>query len=95
MAGEADSVRLDKWLFFARFCKTRSVAQELVERGRVRLNGTRVTKPGHVLRPGDTLTLSLPGQVRLVRVAACGDRRGPASEAQGLYLDLETAPDAG
>ncbi|MEI4486712.1 RNA-binding S4 domain-containing protein [Frigidibacter sp. MR17.14] len=93
MAGEdQDAVRLDKWLFFARFCKTRSVSVALIEGGKVRLNGTRVTKPGHVLRPGDTLTLALPGQVRVVRVASCGARRGPATEAQALYDDLEAAP---
>lgn len=57
--------------------------------GHVRLNGQRVTRPGHVLRPGDTLTFPLGGRIRLIRVTATALRRGPAAEARTLYTDLD------
>lgn len=79
------SGRLDKWLFHARFCRTRETAQQVTEKGKVRLNGARVQKPGHAVRPGDVLTLALGGQVRVVRVLALAERRGSAPEAQQLY----------
>ncbi len=93
MSGSVDltSGRLDKWLFHARFCRTRETAQAVIEKGKVRLNGARVLKPGHVLRPGAVLTLALGGQVRLVRVLGLAERRGPAEEARLLY---EIIPDA-
>jgi ribosome-associated heat shock protein Hsp15 len=81
--------RLDKWLFHARFYRTRPLAQAAAAAGRVRLNGIRVEKPGHVLKPGDILTLGKGGQVVAVRVLALGERRGPASEARMLYEVLE------
>jgi ribosome-associated heat shock protein Hsp15 len=81
--------RLDKWLFHARFCRTRETAQDGIEKGKVRLNGTRVQKPGHAVRPGDVLTLSLRGAVRVVRVLALAERRGGADEAAGLYEPVE------
>lgn len=77
--------RLDKWLFHARFCRTRETAQEVIEKGKVRLNGARVRKPGHAVRPGDVLTLSLGSQVRVVRVLSLAERRGGAEEAHQLY----------
>ena len=79
--------RLDKWLFHARFCRTRESAQTAIEKGKVRLNGARVTRPGHVVRPADVLTLALGGQVRVVRVLALGERRGGAAEA-GLLFEV-------
>jgi len=82
--------RLDKWLFCARLCRTRETAQTVIEAGKVRLNGARVKKPGHAVRPGDVLTLALGGQVRAVKVLLCADRRGQAAEALLLY---EIAPD--
>ena len=81
--------RLDKWLFHARFYRTRPLAQAAAAAGRVRLNGIKVEKPGHVLKPGDILTLGKGGQVVAVRVLAVGERRGPASEARTLYEVLE------
>lgn len=85
----AISDRLDKWLFHARFYRTRPLAQAATEAGRVRLNGVRVQKPGHVVRPGDILTLGFSGQVMAVRIVALAERRGPAAEAQKLYEVVE------
>ena len=81
-------MRIDKWLWQARFVKTRTLAARLIADGNVRLNSVRMTKPGHVLRPGDVLTFAQGAQVQVVRVVAAGLRRGPASEAQMLYEDL-------
>lgn len=87
-AAPEKKIRLDKWLWHARFAKTRSVAAGLVERGRVRVNAVRVTKPGRAIRVGDVLTLTLGREVRVVRMLSQGKRRGPASEAQTLYEDV-------
>ena len=81
--------RLDKWLFHARFYRTRPLAQAAAAAGRVRLNGVKVDKPGHVLKAGDILTLGKGSQVIAVRVLALAQRRGPAKEAQSLYEVLE------
>lgn len=84
-----ETTRLDKWLFYARFFKTRALASALITKGRVRLNGQRQSKPGHSIGPGDVLTFPMGAQIRVIRVLAPGSRRGPAAEAQALYLDLE------
>jgi len=89
---EGERIRLDKWLWQARFFKTRSLAAGLVSGGHLRLNGTRMAKPGHAVGPGDVLTFPQAGRIRVIRVLACGLRRGPASEARGLYDDLDPAP---
>ena len=81
--------RLDKWLFCARFYRTRPLAQAATESGRVRLNGVKVQKPGHALKTGDVLTLGKGAQVMVVRVLALADKRGPAKEAQALYEVLD------
>ena len=91
MTGPA-SIRLDKWLWFARFFKTRSLATKQVAGGLVRINGTKVDKPATKLAPGDTLTFAQGREIRVVRVLALGERRGPAPEAQALYDDLTPAP---
>lgn len=90
-------LRLDKWLFFARFARSRSIAVELIEQGAVRLNGVRVSRASQTVDAGDTLTLVQGGRVRVIRVLACGTRRGPAPEAALLWRDLEagSAEDAG
>src|SRR5687768_18094597 len=80
-----DRQRLDKWLWFARFAKTRTLAAKLVKDGFVRLNGERVDSPAKALALGDYLTVALPRTTAVVRVEALGQRRGPAAEAQGLY----------
>ncbi|WP_420798908.1 RNA-binding S4 domain-containing protein [Oceaniovalibus guishaninsula] len=79
---------MDKWLWFARFFKTRSLSARLVAEGGVRINGTRVTKPSASVRAGDALTFAQGDRVRVVRIVAIGARRGPAPEAQALYDDL-------
>ena len=88
------SLRLDKWLWQARFFKTRGLAAEMVEAGHLRINGQRSAKPGHAVAEGDVLTFPQGGRIRLVRVTALGARRGPATEAQALYHDLDDPPAA-
>jgi ribosomal 50S subunit-recycling heat shock protein len=87
-----DSCRIDVWLWRARFLKTRSLAAAFVEEGRVRLiragQTTRLDKPSRSVRPGDGLVFAIGGRLVAVRVEALGERRGPASEARGLYLEL-------
>ena len=92
-APAAESLRLDKWLWHARFFKTRSLAAKVVQSGAVRVNGTRITKPAYALRPGDTLTFAQARRIRVVTVLLLGTRRGPAAEAQSLYDDLSPAPE--
>lgn len=87
----ADSIRIDKWLWYARFCKTRTLATELVGKRRVRVNQNRIEKPSHTVRIGDVITVPRGREVMVVRVIAVGVRRGPASEAQGLYEELTPA----
>jgi ribosome-associated heat shock protein Hsp15 len=86
---ETTSIRLDKWLWQARFFKTRALAAAAISQGAVRVNSTRVTKPAAALRPGDGLSFVQGSRVRVIRVLATGVRRGPASEARDLYKDLE------
>lgn len=85
-AEESDSGRLDKWLWFARFYKTRSLATAAITGGKVHLNAERV-KPAHAVRPGDRITLSLEGIVAEFEVLAIPQRRGPATEARSHYLE--------
>ena len=80
--------RLDKWLWFARFFKTRSAAARLVSEGRVRLDGESCAKPHRAVGSGDTLTFPQGRRVRVVRIVGIGERRGPAPQAQALYDDL-------
>jgi len=86
-SGPAKS-RLDKWLWHARFVKTRSLASKLCSEGRIRIDGTVVDKPGAALRPGQVLTFALGRHVRVIEVVSLGARRGPAAEARSLYRDL-------
>ena len=89
---ETDTLRLDKWLWFSRLCKTRTQATALCRTGRVRVNRTPVRKPNHALRPDDVLTFPLGRRIWVVRVVALGERRGPFREAQTLYEDLSPPP---
>ena len=83
------SMRLDKFLWFARFAKTRSLAQELVEQGRFRIDGRAVDRTAAPVRIGNILTfVARPGEVRTIRVEILPIRRGPPSEAQACYQDL-------
>lgn len=90
-----EKLRVDKWLWHARFFKTRGLATEVAGSGRLRINGEHALKPAQTVRPGDVLTFPQGPHIRVVRVLALGARRGPAAEAQGLYDDLETPVAAG
>jgi ribosome-associated heat shock protein Hsp15 len=79
------SQRLDKWLVVARFARTRSLAQALVQQGHVRLDGRRVTDGARKLRAGDVLTLALPHATTVVRVRAGAEKRGSFALARELY----------
>jgi ribosome-associated heat shock protein Hsp15 len=87
----AVTIRLDKWLWQARFFKTRGLAARAVSTGDVRVNAVRVLKPATSVAVGDGLTFVQDGRVRVVRVLALGRRRGPALEARLLYDDLAEA----
>jgi ribosome-associated heat shock protein Hsp15 len=90
--------RLDKWLWFSRVLKSRTLAAQLIAEGKVRVNRVRITKPSQSVRAGDILTLAVRGRVLVVRILATGERRGPASEARQLYEVLsgtERNPSAG
>ncbi len=88
MAEERAKLRIDKWLWQARFFKTRSLAAKQVTAGHVRLNGQRALKPAQAVGPEDVLTFPQGRVVRVIRIEKLGDRRGPAPEAQTLYTDL-------
>jgi ribosome-associated heat shock protein Hsp15 len=81
-------LRLDKWLWFARLAKSRTAAADLLETSRVRLDGRVVEKPSVQVRPGQVLAFAQGRQVRVIRVEALGERRGPYPEARQLYTDL-------
>jgi ribosome-associated heat shock protein Hsp15 len=87
-------LRLDKWLWQARFCKTRADAADLISDGHIRVNGTPMAKPGHGVAVNDVLTLPHGGVIRLIRIVALGVRRGPSTEAHSLYIDMEQRRDA-
>ncbi|MCB1970315.1 MAG: RNA-binding S4 domain-containing protein [Geminicoccaceae bacterium] len=84
-------LRLDKWLFHARFIKHRQLAGDLVRKRRIRLNSQIVTKSHQLVRVGDVATLIHGNAILVVRVRALGTRRGPASEAQALYDVIDRA----
>ena len=90
-AGQARQ-RIDKWLFFARLRKSRSLAAKSVEAGDVSVNGVVVRQPSHMLRPGDVVVLSLDRHDMVVKVLQPGDRRGPYEEARLLYSDMTPPP---
>jgi ribosome-associated heat shock protein Hsp15 len=83
---DSENARLDKWLWYARFYKTRSLATAAINGGKVHLNAERV-KPAHRVRIGDRLSLSLQGIVAEFEVLGLPHRRGPAAEAQTHYLE--------
>jgi len=88
-----DGQRLDKWLWFARVVKSRTLAAELVVLGKVRVNRVRAVKASQTLRPGDVVTLVLAGRVLILKVLAPGVRRGPATEARRLYQPISSPLD--
>jgi ribosome-associated heat shock protein Hsp15 len=86
----ANRIRLDKWLHFARFFKTRTLAAAQVTGGHVRVNSEKVAKASAAVGPGDVLTFAQGRRIRVIRIVETGTRRGPASEAQALYEDLSS-----
>ena len=82
------SQRLDKWLWFARIVKSRTLAAKLVSEGYVRINGTKVDQPAKLISPGDILTIALERQVLVLKMRDGGMRRGPFVEARQLYDHL-------
>jgi ribosome-associated heat shock protein Hsp15 len=85
----SESLRIDKWLWHARFCKTRALAQDKAVKGHIRLNGHRIEKASAAVRIGDVMTLPAGGRVISLKILALGLRRGPSSEAQLLYEVIE------
>jgi ribosome-associated heat shock protein Hsp15 len=86
-----EKLRVDKWLWQARFFKTRGLAAELAGSGRLRVNSEHVAKPAQMVRPADVLTFPQGKRIRVIRIDALGHRRGPAPEARTLYTDLDEA----
>lgn len=84
-------MRIDRFLFFIRLAKSRTLAQGLVESGHVRIDGKRVMKASDSVRAGSVVALPLHGEVRVIRVLALPARRGPASEARACYEELAPA----
>ena len=82
------SIRADKWLWYARFFKSRSLAAKVCAGGQLRISGTKVAKASHPVRVGDVLTFTQGRRIRVVEIRALGERRGPAVEARLLYEDL-------
>ena len=80
--------RVDRWLFFARIVKSRSLAQKLCEAGHVRINRVKIGSGAKPVRPGDVLTISLSSGVQVLQVNSLGERRGPSTEARALYRDV-------
>ena len=84
--------RLDKWLFFSRAVKSRTLAQKLIEAGAIRVNSERTDRTDHKVGPGDVLTMNVHSRLLVWRILDAGERRGPATEAAGLYEDLSPPP---
>ena len=82
-------MRLDRYLFFIRLVKSRTLAQALIEEGHVRIDGKRVAKPSEEVREGSVIALPLYGRVRILRVTALPVRRGPAAEARTHYEEID------
>jgi ribosome-associated heat shock protein Hsp15 len=84
----ADGLRLDKFLWFARIVKTRALAQQLAEQGRIRIGGRLIDRAHAPVRVGDVLSFAQRGSVRVLRVEALPARRGPPAEARALYVEI-------
>ena len=83
-----EKIRLDTWLWYARFYKSRSLSSKAILSGKLRLNSIKIIKPASKVKINDVLTINHINMVRIVQVQSLGSRRGPASEAQKLYNDL-------
>lgn len=87
-----DRQRIDKWLFFSRAVKSRSLAAKLVVAGRVRINRDKAAQASDLVKPGDVLTITLERRIFIWKVLGAGARRGPAEEARTLYEDMSPPP---
>lgn len=87
-SGSQETIRLDKWLWFARFFKTRSLASKMCKAHKIRIDGQLISKASIAVRAGNILTFSRADQVVIIKIRAIGERRGPYSEACELYEDL-------
>lgn len=84
--------RIDKWLFFSRAVKSRSLGAKLAQAGRVRINGEKTSQAADSVKPGDVLTITLERRILVYRIVSTGARRGPAEEARLLYEDISPQP---
>lgn len=89
MAEGLDRQRIDRWLWHARLVRTREAAAALAGAGYVRVNGARVAAPGRMIRTGDVITVALDRSVRVLKVRAFRERRGPAGTGETLYEELK------
>lgn len=89
---QGSTQRLDQWLWFARITKSRTLAQTLITRGKVRVNRVKIDKPSTLVKPGDVLTVVIGPAVRSLQILAIGVRRGPATEARLLFNDRAMEP---
>lgn len=94
MSDPSPKQRLDKWLWHARFFKTRTLAAKVVTGGHVRVNANKVSKASHGIAVGDVLTFPQARSIRVVKIEGFADKRGPAPEAQKLYHDLSQVKDS-
>ena len=85
--------RIDKWLWFARVAKTRTLAATLVTEGKVRVNGERIDKAGAIVRAGEVVTVLMRQQVRILKIVGFAPRRGGAAVAATLFEDLSPRPE--
>ncbi|MDG1676523.1 MAG: RNA-binding S4 domain-containing protein [Paracoccaceae bacterium] len=83
-----EKIRLDTWLWYARFYKSRSLSSKAILSGKLRINSNKITKPATKVKTNDVLTLNYVNEIRIIQIQSLGSRRGPASEAQSLYIDL-------
>ena len=83
-----EKIRLDTWLWYARFYKSRSLSSKAILSGKLRINSNKIAKPATKVKTNDVLTLNYVNEIRIIQIQSLGFRRGPASEAQSLYIDL-------
>ena len=83
-----EKIRLDTWLWYARFYKSRNLSSKAISSGKIRINSNKITKPATKVKTNDVLTLNYINEIRIIQIQSLGSRRGPASEAQSLYIDL-------
>ena len=83
-----EKIRLDIWLWYARFYKSRSLSSKAILSGKLRVNSNKIIKPASKVKINDVLTINYVNTVRIIQIQSLGARRGPASEAQKLYKDL-------